>query len=219
MKIKKKSLKGSPFIGVFGCVTEKIGLFPLQLERKETRKLEDFFGVEVIKTSIAGSSLIGSLVKGNSKGFVLPETTEEKEMEFLSSQGIKVKKVNGLTALGNLLALNDFGGIASLLIEKKVLKEIKKFFGVPFKQMNVANSEVVGSCIAATNKGFVVHPEIKEKELKDIESLLKVKGVPSTANYGNPFIANDVLANSKGVLIGEYTSNAEMLMIDEGLRG
>ncbi|PJA17298.1 MAG: translation initiation factor IF-6, partial [Candidatus Diapherotrites archaeon CG_4_10_14_0_2_um_filter_31_5] len=35
----------------------------------------------------------------------------------------------------------------------------------------------------------------------------------------DPFVANDILANSKGILIGEYTSNVEMLMIDEGLRG
>jgi translation initiation factor 6 len=219
MKVKKKTIKGSPFIGIFASVTEKIGLFPLQLEEKEIKKMEEFFEIEIIQTSIAGSSLIGSFVKGNSKGFVLPETAEEKEIKFLEEQGIKVKKINGLTALGNLIALNDFGGIISPLIEKNNFNEIKKFFGIPFMHTVVANSEVVGSCVVATNKGFVLHPEIKEKELKEIESLFKVKGMPSTANYGDPFVANDLLANSKGVLIGEYTSNAEMLMIDEGLRG
>jgi len=219
MKIEKSFLKGSPFIGVFSCITEKIGLVPLHQEKKETARLEEFFGIEAIKTSISGSSLIGSLVKGNSTGFILPETAEEREIKALEEQGIKVKKVKGLTALGNLVAVNDSGGIASPLIEKNVFLEIKKFFGIELKQMTVANSEVAGSCIVATNKGFVVHPEIKENELKEIESILKVKGIPSTANYGDPFVANDLLANSKGVLLGEYTSNAEILMIDEGLRG
>ncbi len=218
MNIEKKSFKGSPFIGVFSCVTEKIGLFPFIVEKKELKKMEDFFGIETIQTSIANSYLIGSLVKGNSKGFLVPETIEDKEMDFLSEKGLKIKKILGLTALGNLIAVNDFGGIVSPLVQKKTFEEIKDFFGIPFKQMSLANSEVVGSCIVSTNKGFVVHSEIKEKELKEIESILKVQGAPTTANYGDPFVANDILANSKGVLIGEYTSNAEMLMIDEGLR-
>jgi translation initiation factor 6 len=219
MKIKKKLLNGSPFIGVFACVTEKTALFPFQIESNELKKLEEFFEVEIIQTSIAGSSLIGSLVKGNSKGFIVPEIIEEKELLFLEEQGINVKKIKGLTALGNLITVNEFGGIASPLIEKKNFKEIKEFFGLPFKQMNIANSEVIGSCVVATKKGFVVNPEIKEKELKEIESILKVQGTPSTANYGDPFVANDILANSKGILVGGYTSNAEILMIDEGLRG
>ena len=219
MKIEKSYFGGSPFIGIFSCITEKIGLLPLYTEKKEVQRTEEFFEIEVIQTSIAGSSLIGSLVKGNRKGFILPETTEKKEEKFLEEQGIKAKKINGLTALGNLVGLNDFGGIASPLIQKNAFKEIKDFFGVKLKQMTLGNSEVVGSCLVATNKGFVVHPEIKENELKEIESIFKVQGNPSTANYGDPFVANDILANSKGVLIGEYTSNAEMLMIDEGLRG
>ncbi|MFH1663318.1 MAG: translation initiation factor IF-6 [archaeon] len=218
MNIQKKSMRGSPFIGIFASVTEKIGLFPVQIDAKEIEKIEEFFEIEVVQASIANSSLIGCLVKGNSKGFIVPEITEEKEIEFLQEKGIKIKVVKGLTALGNLVAVNDFGGIASPLIEKKTFSEIKRFLGVNLKQMNIANSEVVGSCIVASNKGFIVHPEIKEKELKEIESIFKVKGAPSTANYGDPFVANDILANSKGVLIGEYTSNAEMLMIDEGLR-
>ncbi len=219
MKIQKKMFGGSPFIGIFSAVTEKTGLFPMQIDKKEIKKTEEFFGIEIIQTSIANSSLIGSMVKGNSKGFLLPETTEEKEEKFLEENGIKIKKMPGLTAVGNLIALNDFGGIISPLIDKKQAKEIEKFFGIEFMHSSIANSEVVGSCIAATNKGFVVNPEIKEKELKEIESILKVKGSPSTANYGDPFVANDILANSKGALIGEYTSNAELLMIDEGLRG
>jgi len=219
MKIEKKTLRGSPFIGIFASVTEKTCLISLEIEKKEAKKLEEFFEVEVIQTTISNSSLVGSLVKGNSKGFIAAETIEEREIKVLEEQGIKVKRITGLTAVGNLIAVNDFGGIASSLIEKKTFEEIKKFFGVQFKQMNVANSEVIGSCISATNKGFIVHPEVKEKELKEIESILKVSGIPSTANYGDPFIANDILANSKGVLIGEYTSNAEILVIDEGLRG
>ncbi len=219
MRIEKSQLKGSPFIGVFCSITEEHALLPIYMEKKEVKKIEEFFEVKTIQTSIAGSSLIGSMVKGNSTGFIVPENAKEKEIKLLEQNGIKTKKIKGLTALGNLIALNDFGGIASPLISKKNFEEIKKFFGIPLKQKTIATSEVAGSCMVATNKGFILHPETNEKELKEIESILKVQGTPTTANYGDPFVANDVLANSKGALIGEYTSNAEMLMIDEGLKG
>jgi translation initiation factor 6 len=92
MNFQKFSLNGTPFIGVFGAVTEKIGLFPLYIKKKEKKKIEDTLEVEVIKTSIAETSLIGVLVKGNSKGFVVPETIEEKELNELTEIGLKIKK-------------------------------------------------------------------------------------------------------------------------------
>jgi len=46
----------------------------------------------------------------------------------------------------------------------------------------------------------------------------KVKGIPATANYGDRFIANSVIANSKGTATGANTSGPEMARIDEGKR-
>jgi translation initiation factor 6 len=219
MRIEKTSLRGSPFIGVLGAVTEKIALLPRNTTRKEVKMVEDVLGVQVIKTSIASSDLIGALVKGNKKGFVVGEIIEEKELNELEDFGVKVKVVKGFNALGNLIALNDFGGIISPLINGKALKEIEKFFKVKFVKTSIANSEVSGASIAVSNKGFIVNPNVNKKEFKLIEKVFKVKGQASTANYGDVFVGNDVLANSKGVLVGNQTSGFELIRIDEGFRG
>ena len=86
MKIQKESIKGSPFIGIFACVTEKIGLFNYGFEQNEIKKLEEFFEIEIIQTSIANSSLIGCLVKGNSKGFITAETATQKELDAITEK-------------------------------------------------------------------------------------------------------------------------------------
>ncbi|MEW6294683.1 MAG: translation initiation factor IF-6 [Candidatus Diapherotrites archaeon] len=219
MRIEKKAINGSPFIGVFASVTEKIALLPKTISARELRGIEELLEVEAIQASIADSDLIGILAKGNSKGFIVPEIIEEGELRELEGNGVKIKVIQGINALGNLIALNDFGGIMSPLMPEGLVQDIKRFFGIEFIRTLIANTEIAGSCIVASNKGFVVHPNVTQKEFNLIKKALKVKGTTSTANYGNPFIANDVIANSKGALIGEQTSPHEMLRIDEGLSG
>ncbi|MFH1545149.1 MAG: translation initiation factor IF-6 [archaeon] len=218
MKIKRKKIKGSPFIGVFGLTTERIGLFP-RMDKKERKKIEDFLEVEVIETTIGNSNLIGVLTAGNKKGFVVGEIVESDELRALEQKGVNVKVVPGLNALGNLIALNDYGGILSRLIPKETAREIKNFFKIPFIDAGIANTEIVGSCIACTNKGFIVNPGVTKKEMNAINKVLKVKGSASTVNYGDPFVSNGVIANSKAVFIGEQTSGYEIIRIDDGLGG
>ncbi len=219
MNIRKKVITGSPFIGVFASVNEKVGIFPRGMDKRDERGLIENLGVEIIHSTIASSDLIGCLIKGNSKGFIVPEIIEEKELSFLEEQGLRVKVIPGIKALGNLVALNNKGGVLSTLLPEKSVKEIKGFFKIPFTSMDIASSEIVGSCVVVTDKGFLVHPGVSEKEFNELKKIFKVGGQPTTANYGNPFIANDILANSNGVLVGEQTSPHEILRIDEGLSG
>ncbi len=219
MRIEKLSLNGSAFIGVFGAVTEKIGLFPHNLSPKEEKKIRDVLELEVVKCSVAGTRLIGAMVKGNSRGFIVPESAEKTEIRALEEKGLKVKAVEGLNALGNLVALNDFGCIVSPLLPGKKKKEIESFFRLTAAQESVAKNEVAGASVVATNRGFLVNPNADREEFKLIEQTFKVPGAAATANYGDVFVANDVLANSKGVLIGSQTSGHEIIRIDEGLRG
>jgi translation initiation factor 6 len=127
--------------------------------------------------------------------------------------------MNGVNALGNLIALNDFGGISSPLLSEKMVKELNRFFSLEFIRNEIAKTDVVGSCIVVTNKGFLVNPNTSKKEFELLKKTFKVEGQLGTANYGDPFVANDVLANSKGALVGEQTSGHELIRVDEGLRG
>ncbi len=218
MEILKRTIKGSPFVGVFSVLTDDVGLFPKSVEKKELEGIENTLGVEIIRTNIANSSLLGVFMAGVGKKFIAPNIAEEKEIEYLEEAGLKVKRIDA-SALGNLVALNENGCIISPLIGKKEAKEIKKFFKICLSQRRIAGNDLPGSSMVVTNRGFIVHPNITETEHKELKKLLNVNGVTTTANYGDPFVGNDIIANSSGAVIGLYTSGHELIRIDEGLRG
>ncbi|HLC36391.1 MAG TPA: translation initiation factor IF-6 [archaeon] len=216
MRIDRKNIKGSPYIGIFASITDKIGLFPAQLGKHEIKKFEEFFSIEIIQTSIASTSILGVLARGNKKGFLVPRITESYEKKKLEEIGVKVLEMN-TTAIGNLFAFNDSKGIASELIDKTAIKKAEKFLKIELMQKNIAGNEVTGSNLLATNRGFLVNPHMSEQEFTFIEKYFNLEGIPTTANYGDPFISNNVIANSSGIMAGEETTAIEMNKIDEAL--
>lgn len=219
MRIIKKTFGGNPYIGLFTCTTDKICLASQILTDKDVKELEDVLNVEVIRTEISNTNLIGVFLAGNSKGFILPEITEKSELKMFEEQGIPHKVIHGhYTALGNLVAANDKGCFISKIILDDAVKEIKEFFGdINYRTDFLGKSELVGSSTVATNKGFLVTPNIEEEEFEAMEKIFQVSGQATTANYGDPFVRHSVIANSFGVAIGEQTSGPEILRIDDGL--
>ena len=218
MRIERSSIRASPYLGIFCAVSDKMALMPMASSSAEARKFGEVFGVETMKVSLAGSSLLGVLSQGNRKGFLLPRIAEEKEVKRLEEAGVKTLATN-LTAVGNLLTFNDSKGVCAETIAKEEVKRMEKFLGVEFYQKNIVGTEVTGSNLVLSSKGFIVNPEISDSEFKALEKHFGLKGLVTTANYGDPFVANSVLANSFGVLAGELTSGPEMMRIDEALVG
>ncbi len=217
MNIEMGTVKSSPFVGVFSVVTDKIALFPKVMETKEKKKVEKLFGLETIYTSLANSSLLGVLAIGNSHGFAVSEIAEQDEIDALQESGIRIKKVLGITALGNLVGCNDEKAFCSKAVPKKTVEEIGKALNVECVETEIAESDLVGSNIVLTNKGFIANPLVSEEEFKKIEKETGLEGATATANFGDKFVGNGVIANSNAALAGLRTTGHELIRIDEGL--
>ncbi len=216
MHIRKGTLKASPFVGVFGAVSDKLSFFPPALSKKERHGLEDLFGTEVIETTISNSSLVGVFVRGNSKGFLVPSTTTAEEKQLLEEQGIKSIELP-ITAIGNLVSLNDSIAFVSEMLSEEHAKKISDFLKIKVIRKNIASTEITGASLLLTNKGFIVNPNLSDEEFDFLKKETRLEGIPTTANYGDPYVSNNVLANSHGVLAGNGTSGPEMMKIDESL--
>ncbi|MDO8648087.1 MAG: translation initiation factor IF-6 [Candidatus Diapherotrites archaeon] len=217
MKIFRENIKQSPYLGIFSTVTEEIALVPESTEQKEMKKLEAALEVEAIKASIASSSLIGILCKGNTNGFVVPEIAEKQEIKDLESKGLKFKVIKGNLALGNLIAVNEEKAVLSSIIPKKQREEIAKFLKVEAIEAKIAGNELVGSSMVLTSKGFLMNNKASQKEFDKIRDFLKLEGKATTANYGDSYIGNSIIANSKAIIAGSLTTNIEIMKIQEGL--
>jgi translation initiation factor 6 len=219
MKFAKFSIRGSPFIGIFCRTTEKIALVPHGLLPKERKALEEILQTELVECSLANSTLIGVLTIGNRHGFVGPSIIEQQEINSLQSNGIKIKRIPGVDALGNLVSVNDSTGVCSPGLSEKTMKEIETTLKIRLMRSTIANSDLVGSAMVLTNKGFVCNPGVNKNELQKITKVVGKKGNPTSANFGDAFVGNSVIANSSGALIGQNSTPREMLAIDEALSG
>jgi len=221
VKRRKKMLKtlkimNNKYIGLFMLATDKFCIVGDMLEDKEIRTIEDALGVDVIKARVAGTSLIGVFAAGNSYGVVLPWIAREEEVNALEDAGIRTIVIKDrVTAMGNLIEANDKGAVVSPLLRPENAEAIGKHLHVHVLRHGVAGIDLPGACTVATNKGFLTHPNASEEELKMLSELFRVKGDTTTANFGDPFIGASIVANSKGVLVGEGTTPVELLKIED----
>lgn len=215
MRIEKTSLLGSPYLGVFSRVTDNFVLLPNKVSQREESFFSGLFSAEIIKSNIADSPLVGALSVGFGKKLLISELALDSEIKLLESRGLKVMKLRNSTAVGNLIALTEKNAVCSNAIPERQVKDVEKFFGVKAFVIDVAGSDLVGSSIVVAGKGFIVNPGISKDEFSELERIFGVEGVATTANYGDRFVANSVVANSSGVAVGERTSGPELARIDD----
>ena len=219
MRIDKRTLNASPFVGVFGILTDRVLLIPHTVSPKEARGLGRLAGVEVFEASISSSPLLGALGVGLLDKVALSEIALDKEVQALEEIGLKAKRISGATALGNLVSVAESGGIVSPALSQKQKSELESFFGVKMAESRIANLNLAGASIVATKKGFIIHPQATSAEFSKVKETLKVEGIPTTANYGDRFVGNSVLANSSAVIVGLNTTGHELIRIEEAFYG
>jgi translation initiation factor 6 len=210
---------GSPSIGVFLRVTERFLIVPSQIPETKVKKLEEWFGTEVIRTNIGGSVLLGPLICANSRGLVLPRYVWQEEVESLKSLGdinITIAQTKR-TAYGNLVLTNDYGAVADPRLGKEDIDMVSDTLGVEVVQGEVAGLPYVGSLTAVTNKGIMAHPLIKPEEEALLKEVLKVPVGVGTINCGIPYIATGLIGNSRVAVAGSGTTGPELFMIGQAL--
>lgn len=211
MEIAKASNFGNPHIGLFAKASEKAVIVDSNASEKLLFALSAL-GVPLRKSSFGGASgLSGIYLSFNSKGAIVPSFCEAHEKKNLQSLGLEVGELSGnFCAAGNNICANDFGAIANPSIKQKEIRMISDCLGVEVVQMRIAGYSTPGSAILATNKGFLAHNRCSEEELKEIESVLRVRGTNATLNKGVAFPSLGALANSKGAVFGEACTGFEI---------
>lgn len=215
MNIVRTRIMGSIYTGLFGITNDKICFLSASTDEKSEKIVAETLDVKVVRTNIYSSPLLAVFAKMNNKYAYLPTLANAKEVEAIEKE-IKVKILKTEQAVGNLIELNDNGAIVSKLLATNAVKEIEST-GLKVLQSNVGRSEVTGSSLVATARGFVANPYITKEEAVSIQEVLGVKGGSSTANTGDYLIRNSLLANSKGMVLGEQTTPFEINKIEEAL--
>lgn len=205
--ISKTSFQSSPHIGVFCTVTDEVAITPLSVPKEFEKAVRETLDVEIVKTTMSNTSLIGIFSVANSKRIIVPDILEKEELHILRDHFPEVLVLaDKYSAIGNLVAMNDKGIACSKYLQNTLSDALS---------IQIADSDLVGSTLFVSNIGFLSHRDASAKELKEIERIFKVKGDATTINLGDPFIKSGLLGNKNGILAGALTSGPELNRIDD----
>ncbi len=215
-EIEKASINKNPFIGLYFRCNEKTVFHPKGIGKATISKFEKVLKAEPLELSISGSSLIGLYSAINSTGCAIPNFASESEVKNI--HGLNIVKIGGnFSAVSNNILVNDKGCIANPKMPAEEIRKISDCFGVEVAKMKIGGFNLVGAFNTATNNGVLACNNSTEEELKEIESILKVKAVRGTTNMGLTANSFGIVANSKGGLAGESTSGFEINRIFEAI--
>lgn len=215
--IKQIDFYGYPYVGIYGMNTEKVAVLPPDLPEHTVTDVAETLGVTVVRTLINESTLIGSMMTGNSNGFIVSDLTLEKEEEALEQHG-KVARLRGkMTAAGNLILANDTAALVHPALTEKNVESIAEALKVDVKRGTIGGLKTVGMAGYATNKGLLVHPRATEEELAVLEDLFRLPVDIGTVSFGSPLVGSAILANTRGLITGTRTSGPELGRIEDAL--
>ena len=215
MDIIKYDVYSGPNIGIFTNVNDKFVFVPNGFAKTKAENLAKYLQTEYIMTPVANTRLLGVMMVLNNHGILLPRTSSTQEIEnFEKSTDLNVKILDTKhNALGNLICVNDKGGIISPIVEKEFIKEIEDVLDIEVIQKRIAGYDQVGAVMRTNNFGAVIHPEADEEDIKKFSNVLGVNVEPATINGGVPFVSSGILANSNAIVVGNLTNGPEIMML------
>lgn len=215
LDIIKYDVYSGPNIGIFTSVNDKFVFIPNGFAKTKAENLARYLQTEYLMTPVANTRLLGILMVLNNHGILLPKTSSPDEIANLrkcTDLNVKILDTK-YNALGNLICVNDKGGVISPIIEKEFIKEIEDVLDIEVIQKKVAGFHQVGAVMEANNLGGIIHPEADEEDIKNFSDVLGVNLEPATINGGIPFVSSGMLANSNAVVVGNLTNGPEIMML------
>ncbi len=215
MDIIKYNVYSNPNIGVYINGNDEFVFLPHGLAKTKAQNLAKYLKTDYIFTSVADTRLLGILMVVNNYGMLLPKTCHYSEIEYLKRNtklNVEVLDVK-YTALGNIICVNDRGGIISPIIPNNKIKKIEDVLGIEVIQSDVAGYNQVGAMFIANSCGGVIHPRTNIDNIKSISDILKINIVHTTINSGVPFVSSGMIINNKSVVVGESTNGSEIITL------
>jgi translation initiation factor 6 len=209
------SFGGDANIGVFCRVFDDIAVVAPTAPEEFRAALADILRVEVVMTTIQGSEIVGSLLAGNNRGFVVSGLATEQELSLLREYREVLLLERNMNAAGNIILANDSVTCIHPDMPVSVAAKIGDLLGTPVTRISFAGIKTIGMAAVATNHGIMVHPRTTRQELALLESMTDLPIGTGSVNMGGGLVGTGLLANRNGYLAGIGTSGYELGRIDD----
>lgn len=220
MGIFKYDVYRSPNVGIYANCNDSFVFIPNGFAATKVNNLCEFLKTDFVFASVANTRLLGPLMVVNNNGLLLPRNCLEEEISHLKkSTGLNVDVLDTKhTAIGNLLCVNDKGGIMSPLIPTEYVKKVEDVLGIEVLRKRIAGYHQTGAMAVATSRGGIIHPAAEEDDVRSMSQVLGVELEPATINGGSPFVSSGILANDVSLVVGGLTNGPELVMLTKAFR-
>lgn len=148
----------------------------------------------------------------------MPTSATDGEVQALRNMlpdSVLISRVDErLSALGNVIACNDFVALIHPELDKTTEDVICDTLGVEAYRTTIAGNAFVGSYSSLTNRGGLVHPMCSVAEIDELSTLLQIPLCAGTVNRGSDVVASGLVANDWAAFCGLDTTAAELSVID-----
>lgn len=206
---------GDPNIGVFARVLGDIAIIPPEAPEDFKAGIKAALGVTLVETTVQGSSIIGSLVAGNSRGMVVSGLATEEEIDILSQHREVLLLTESMNAAGNVIMANDSFAAVHPDMPSDLREAIGEFLGVETIALVLGGVKTVGMAGVATNKGVIVHPRATDRQIEQLEKIAQVPVGTGSVNMGSGLVGTGLLVNEQGYIAGNATSGFELGRIED----
>jgi len=216
----RTQFENSSDIGVFSKLTNSYCLVSIGGSTNFYSTYEAELGdvVPIVHTSIGGTRIIGRLTAGNRHGLLVPQTTTDQELQHLRNSlpdNVALQRVEErLSALGNVIACNDYVALVHPDIDRETEEIIADVLKVEVFRQTIADNVLVGSYCAITNQGGLVHPKTSIQDQDELSTLLQIPLVAGTVNRGSDVIGAGLVVNDWCAFTGLDTTATEISVIE-----
>ncbi|KAK8847396.1 eukaryotic translation initiation factor 6 [Kwoniella newhampshirensis] len=220
----RAQFENSTDIGVFAKLTNAYCLTALASSTNFYSVFEAELAdvIPIVHTTIGGTRIVGRLTAGNRHGLLVPSSTTDQELQHLRNAlppSVAIQRVEErLSALGNVIACNDYVALVHPDIDRETEEIIADTLKVEVFRQTVASNVLVGSYCALSNQGGLVHPKTSRSELDELSSLLQVPLVAGTVNRGSEVIGAGLVVNDWCAFTGLDTTATEVSVIEATFR-
>ena len=209
------SFAGDPNIGVFARAFDDIAVIPPEAPEEFRKVLVETLRVELVETTLQGSTIIGSLLAGNRNGFVVSGLASDEEIGCLSRYRDVYLLEETMNAAGNVILVNDVFCAVHPDMPKSLADEVGEFLKVPVAPLSLGGVKTVGMAAVATNRGVIAHPRSSRSEIQHLEELTDLPVGTGSVNMGSGLVGAGLLANRHGYVAGLATSGFELGRVED----
>ena len=107
--------------------------------------------------------------------------------------------------------------IVSPFLSDEAVKVIEDTLDVNVESTSMVGSDIIGSLITVTNKGFLMDKNATETEVDFARDVFGVEGDIGTVGRGISLVGACSLANSSGAIVAKESTGPEMTRVEEAL--